>query len=226
MKNRWRISLLLACILSLGVMAAPAEAGTPCGHCYSIARSSTATFGRLASLYVVPGHIDNFYTPGHFIDQELWVWGSVAGTWVEVGFTYGYVDNQANVGPSWYWADNRPGNVYYEHIPGYPNPANYYNQYVPVGAAYLGLDTWGIYIGGTYQGLSVGLPGISAGSDTGLEVKNTGTNDYLNTSLSSVLKWQDYLGGWHDGFLTSSLDVQAPLYGAWYINDYYWVDAY
>lgn len=222
------IVLVGMCLGMVSVIANPAVAGAslPCEptHCYSIANSGTVTLGRYAELYVAHGNAN--WTVAGFVDQELWTLASSTSTWVEVGYTYGPVAGVSTAGPNWFWADNRPGLGYFEHIPSTPSPTNYFGQYIAVATSYLGSNTWGIYIAGSLVGYSTSQPGGSVGAQAGVEAFRANSASYLATSVAGNLKWQDYLGGWHSGFLDNATFVDPNAFGGWYVTDVVWVDSF
>jgi hypothetical protein len=190
----------------------------------------SASFGGYATVYVVQGQVPDYASGGRFIDEELWVGtdnGPPGSYWVEVGYCYGEVAGDYSPGPNWFWADNRPnGGGYHEHIPSLPDPTHYWDQNIPVAAAYAGNNTWNIYIDGTGQGVSTANPGVSDFLQTGLEAFTASDASHLSGSVDGSMKWQDYLGGWHNDWPSATTYVNSPATGAWYITDYVWTNSF
>jgi hypothetical protein len=189
-------------------------------------------YGGEDEVYVVSGNAAD-WSSGHFIDEELWVGSDNSKPtvyWTEVGYTYGPVAGYNGPGPNWFWADNRPGGGYHEHIPpGFQSPNNFLNQSITVAATYAGSSSWSVYIAGFLAGTSTSNPGVSGGLATGLEVYSGNNSSYLNQSNDGYMDWFNSSGtrenGWGSGTYVFGGGVSPPLTGGWYITDDVWVNS-
>lgn len=188
---------------------------------------NSASYGGFGNVYVVNGSAADWYNGGH-ISEEMWTstGSSSFGYWVEVGYAYGPVGGHNGADAKWFWADNRPGGGYHEHVPSnVAEPSTFLNQNVSVATSYAGSNVWNVYIGGTSVGTSTGNPGPSDALQVGLEVYSDSTASYLSPSVDGSLKWQDFLGGWHNYWTSTSTYVDPQVTGGWYIPNFVWTNS-
>lgn len=185
---------------------APANLGARAGMNVAAATENTAGNHWIAQVLweATNNNLTTTVTPGHPI------------SWVEAGWTKGFTGINAYF---WYWAQNIPGQVYYEQDLGLPIASGDSGK---VQIQFVGFNNWDITVvtntGMSATGHAYSSPPVSYGLGTGLEndAHNNPTTATMSTAKSTGLSYLQ-LGGWQNGWTGASTagSCDSPFTGSW-----------
>jgi hypothetical protein len=187
------------------------------GHWYSVAGSTSAGIGARSTVYISGNSYAYDAPTGGFIEQTLWQ-GSGGGNWTEVGWTQGW---QGSRGVYWYWADQRPGGGYNEHLIGGAGPLYSYHDLDITRSATI-TSQWVVSIDGSGYGLSTGNGSAADTAESGLESTSNLSN--MDVTSASNLQWKNASGTWNSGWGNNTA-VFPPATGSWKTVGTFWADA-
>jgi len=150
----------------------------------------------------------------NFVDHEMW-YGVVSGGayWVEAGVTTG-VSGGSCYTRTVFWADNRNGGGYHEHmITNVGWSSGFYDvQIVQHGSVF---GTWDVYFGGLQIGTSASnYPGAGRFLEAGIESTISGSSQQVRGwTLSREM--YDSTSTWRAGWDNSGLYNDAPAIIGW-----------
>lgn len=191
---------------------APAVTCSASNHCYGRAyfTSYDPNYVRSITVYLRVTCMGPTSPTSQVVTEETWLdtEGSVAGYWVETGFTMG----AGSPSPSslrFFWADKREFQAYSEH---WPNITASFNHNTTLEIYQVSDQTWNIYINGNVAGVSTQNPGPSYEALAGEEIT---ANTAKGAGYFYSLNWVGRTGGASSTWPNARLQVSSPPTASW-----------